>query len=338
VSLLHLGGHALAKGCLFLTADGVRSCSGSYHVRQNGILRAAGWPYGLGALIAAASLSAMPPTVGFVSEWYLFQTVFQGFHLATLGARLTLAVAGAGLALTAAVALATFVKLFGIGLLGHQSAPIPNGRIARPTCGAVLLLGSGVLLLAIGMPWWIKALDGGTDTHLARGVIGSMVVDWVLVPATGGPIGPDHSFAFISPTTLAIAMPLLAILPVLLLYVSSRFRARRSAVWYGGLAPDPANAATTALTFSNAMRTFYSLIYRPRTSTQRETNGQPYFIRRLTYHHAVVPLFAKRLFGPLILGTIGIARAARRLQSGSLNLYLALIGALLVIILALSLL
>ncbi|WP_150291040.1 proton-conducting transporter membrane subunit [Sphingobium estronivorans] len=338
VSLLHLGGHALAKGCLFLTADGVRASTGNYHVRQNGVLRSAGWPLGLGALIAAGSLSAMPPTAGFVSEWYLFQTVFQGFHLATLGARLTLAIAGAGLALTAAVALATFVKLFGIGLLGARPASMPGTRVPGRTNGAVLLLGLGVLVLAIGMPWWIMALDDGVEAHFAPGVIGSMVVGWVLVPATGGPIGPDHSFAFISPTTLAIAMPLLAILPLLLLYVSSRFRVRRSAVWYGGLRPDPARAATTALSFSNAMRTFYSLIYRPQDSTQRETNGQPYFVRRLTYRHAVAPLFAKRLFGPLVMGTVGIASAARRLQSGSLNLYLALIGALLVIILALSLL
>ncbi|MFT3977512.1 MAG: proton-conducting transporter membrane subunit [Sphingomonas bacterium] len=336
VALIHLGGHALAKGCLFLTADGVNARTGSYHVRQSGVLRAAGWPFGLGALIAAASLSAMPPTVGFVSEWYLFQTVFQGFHLATLGDRLTLAIAGAGLALTAAVALATFVKLFGIGLLGR--GPTSPARVHGGTNAAVLALGLGVLALAIGMPWWIMALNDGIEAHFAPGVVGSMVVGWVLVPATGGPIGPDHSFAFISPTTLAITMPLLAILPLLLLYATSRFRARRSAVWYGGLAPDPARAATTALSFSNAMRTFYSLIYRPSTSTERDTNGQPYFVRRLTYRHSVAPVFAKRLFGPVVLGTVRIAGAARRLQSGSLNRYLAMIGGLLVIILALSLL
>ena len=29
------------------------------------------------------SLAAMPPQAGFVSEWFVFQTVFQGFHLPT---------------------------------------------------------------------------------------------------------------------------------------------------------------------------------------------------------------------------------------------------------------
>ena len=34
VALLHLAGHALAKGTLFLTADGLRRDTGSYHIRQ----------------------------------------------------------------------------------------------------------------------------------------------------------------------------------------------------------------------------------------------------------------------------------------------------------------
>ena len=73
----------------------------------------------------------MPPQAGFVSEWYLFQTFFQGFHLSSLASRLVAALAGAGLALTVAIAFATFVKAFGIGLLGRardvsKGAPWPN--------------------------------------------------------------------------------------------------------------------------------------------------------------------------------------------------------------------
>ena len=118
VSLLHLAGHALAKGSLFLTADGLRRATGSYAITASG----AGnhWLFGIGALLGAMSLSAMPPTAGFVSEWFVFQTVFQGFHLPNLAGRLVLALAGAGLALTAAVAFATFVKVFGIGVLGRD--------------------------------------------------------------------------------------------------------------------------------------------------------------------------------------------------------------------------
>jgi hypothetical protein len=44
---------------------------------------------------------------------------------------------------------------------------------------------------------------------------------------------------------------------------------RRAPVWFGGTAPDSARTATTALTFSNALRTFYSFVYRPTAELTR---------------------------------------------------------------------
>ncbi len=335
VALLHLAGHSLAKGALFLAADTVYRTAGSYSIVHTDLLSRSAWPFGLGALFAAMSLAAMPPQAGFVSEWYVFQTIFQGFHLSTLGGRLTLSIAGAGLALTAAVAFATFVKIFGIGLLGRTSRPVaaaPAGSVA-----AVALLGLCVIALAAGMPAWLPALDGtvadlfGTHTAL------DMRVGWVLVPGTGAPIAPDRSFAFISPSLLAIAMPLLSLVPLALLAASRRFPVRRAAVWYGGLPQDPERASTTGLTFSNAMRTFYAFIYRPTLTTTRETNGQPYFIRRLVFSHDVAPIFGPWLFAPAVSLVRRLASRFGLLQSGHLNFYLALIGALLVLILALVL-
>ena len=96
----------------------------------------------------------MPPTAGFVSEWFVFQTVFQGFHLPYLPGRLTLALTGAGLALTAAVAFATFVKVVGLGVLSRSRARA--APIGRPYVGSVGLLGLLVLALAAGMPLWLK--------------------------------------------------------------------------------------------------------------------------------------------------------------------------------------
>jgi hypothetical protein len=64
------------------------------------------------------------------------------------------------------------------------------------------------------------------------------------------------NFSFISPSLLVIVMPLLALLPIVLLLASKRYAVRRTAVWYGGARQDVAWVMTTALTFSNALRTF----------------------------------------------------------------------------------
>lgn len=328
VSLLHLAGHALAKGGLFLAADGVYRATGRYDILHTGLLRRSSWLFGLGALFAAMSLAAMPPQAGFVSEWYMFETVFQGFRLDTLTSRLVMALAGAGLALTVAVAFATYVKVFGVGLLGRSARDFPPVPTA---CGAAVgLLGIGVLALAVGMPLWLDALRVAVNAEFATQSARAMHDGLLLVPLTA-------TFAFISPTKLVIVMPLLALIPVLLVIASRRFAVRRVPVWYGGLAQDPERASTTALTFSNALRTFYSFIYRPTEETQREAKGVHYFVHRLVFSHDVAPIFGPYLFAPVTRAVFGVANRLKALQSGHLNFYLALIGALLVIILALAL-
>ncbi|MGA8706006.1 MAG: proton-conducting transporter membrane subunit [Steroidobacteraceae bacterium] len=329
VALVHLGGHALGKGGLFLCADAVYRASGAYVIAQRGWLKQGGLMIGIGALFATMSLAALPPQIGFASEWLVFQTVFQGFHLSTLAGRLTLALAGAGLALTAAVALATFVKVMGIGLLGAQL----NGHTARISFGyrlTVFCLGCAVLLAAAGLPVWLQGLDQASTLAFGSHSAQSMSDGWLLVPLT-------KTFAFISPSKLIIAFPLLAIVPLLLLLNARRHTIRRTGVWYGGMAQELPMAATTSLSFANATRTFYSFIYRPTLDAAREHAAVAYFIRKLEFDHSVADFFRPILFEPLRRFFWSLAGRVRKLQSGDLNFYVGLIGALLLIILALTL-
>jgi hydrogenase-4 component B len=284
--------------------------------------------FGLGALFAAMSLSAMPPQAGFVSEWYVFQTVFQGFHLSTLAGRLTMALAGAGLALTVAVAFATFVKVFGIGLLGRSTRAV--AAVSPATATVVGLLGLSLLILAVGMPTWLDGLRVAVASEFRTRAASQMHDGLLLVPLTA-------KFAFISPTLLVIVMPLLALIPITLIVAHRRYAVRYAPVWYGGLDQDPERASTTALTFSNAVRTFYSFVYRPTEVIETEAHGPEYFIHRLRFTHDVAPIFGPYLFAPAIRIVYYLAQKLRALQSGHLNFYLALIGGLLVIILALTL-
>ncbi len=329
VALLHLAGHALAKGGLFLTADGAFAATGGYLIRHSLLIKRAAWLFGLGALFCAMSLAAMPPQAGFVSEWFVFETVFQGFHLPGLGGRLVLALAGAGLALTAAVAFATFIKIFGLGLLGGDNHNA--GRVSAGTVASVGILGACVLALAVGMPIWLQALNGATLAEFGVDSAQRMHDGWLLVPLTA-------KFAFISPSLLVIVMPLLSLVPIGLLLLSRGLTVKRAPIWYGGIRQNVAVTATTALTFSNALRTFYSFIYRPTAETEREVTGREYFVKRLVFNEDVAPVFGPYLFAPTVRVVRYAADRARILQSGHLNFYLGLIGLLLVIILGLALL
>jgi formate hydrogenlyase subunit 3/multisubunit Na+/H+ antiporter MnhD subunit len=326
VALLHLAGHALAKGALFFAADGLRNATGSYHIAYAGAGRH--WFFGVGALLAAMSLAAMPPTAGFASEWFVFQTVFQGFHLPYLVGRLTLALTGAGLALTAAVAFAAFAKVVGLGVLSRNR--VPAAFISRPYVGSVGFLGILVLVLGAGLPLWLTALDGATAALFGTQIASRMHDGPLLVPLTA-------KFAFISPSLLVIVMPLLSLIPIALVVAASRKPVRRTPVWYGGLSPDRRRASTTALTFSNAMRTFYSFVYRPTAATERDADAGGYFVTKLSFEHDVAPIFGPLVFQPAVAIVQGLAARLRVLQSGQLNLYLSLIGLLLVLVLGLTL-
>ncbi|NML96380.1 hydrogenase 4 subunit B [Paraburkholderia sp. RP-4-7] len=329
VALLHLAGHSLAKGALFLVADGIQASTGNYDIVPRGWIRNSGFMLGLGALFAVMSLASIPPQAGFVSEWYVFQSVFQGFHLSAFTGRLALVLAGAGLALAAAVALATFVKLFGLGLLGMPD-PDYQRPVPRRSAAAVGVLGLCVLAVAVGAPLWLNALASGARTLFQANSPQAMVSGWLLVPLT-------DKFAFISPSKLVIVMPLLALIPLALLRLTRTRPVRRTAVWFGGMTPHGRDALTTPLTFSNAMRTFYSFVYQPTMSTEREHEQREYFIKRLVFSEGVTDLFERHLFEPAVRIVTWCADKLRALQSGNLNFYLALIGGLLVAILALTL-
>ena len=329
VCLLHLAGHSLAKGTLFLTADGVNRVNGSYTIVQRGVLRNNPAILGIGALFAAMSLAALPPQAGFVSEWYIFQTLFHGMQVNGLPARLTMTVAAAGLALVAAVGLATFAKLFGIGLLGDGH--VHTRHFSGSRSAAIFFLGICVLALAVGMPWWLHALGRGSYQIFGGDAAAQMRNGWLLVPLSG-------KFAFISPSKMILVCPLLALIPITFFLLSRRaFHVRRVPVWSGGRQEDARQIATTSLAFSNALRTFYGFIYGPTHNLEREYDHGPYFVKRLIFNQEVAPIFGPYLFSPLVKATRRVAETVSKLQSGYLNLYNALIGMLLILILGLAL-
>lgn len=333
VGLLHLMGHSLAKGSLFFAADSAAALQGNHHLRQNAILRHAPWTLGLGAVFGAMSLAAMPPTAGFVSEWYLFQSLFHDFKLAGDGSRIALSLAGAGLALTAAVALATMVKLLGVGLLGQNE---PQGahhqkhvaHLAMLPRLAVLATGLAVPVMAISMVTWLPLLRAAAWPQPAAS--SSLVHGWLLVPLSAG-------FAFISPAKLAIATPLLAIIPIALSWARRRMPVRRAPLWCGGEDYAAHAGATTALSFSNALRVFYSFVYRPRNAVARQFEGKPYFLKELQFDYTQAPLFGPWAFDPAVRAVRWLSERLRFLQNGLMNAYLAYVGLLLLIIFAVAL-
>ena len=123
--------HGVAKCGLFASAAFVSSDDGTDDLESlRGVGRrhpVSGAAFGLGSL----TLAGLPPTIGFVSEWFLLEALLQEFRVNGLALRLAMAIAGALVALTAGVAALTFVRLLGLCILGRPERPARHHHGAR---------------------------------------------------------------------------------------------------------------------------------------------------------------------------------------------------------------
>ena len=138
---LQVVAHTVAKSLLFTSSAGIEAATGHDDLEElrgsaGGRGGGRGTPWSrFGLAVGSLTLAGLPPTVGFVSEWFLLESLMQQFRVPGLGYRLVLALAGAAVALTVGFAGVTFVRLVGLICLGGNDppqTPPAHGGAARP--------------------------------------------------------------------------------------------------------------------------------------------------------------------------------------------------------------
>lgn len=339
--------HALAKSLLFVSAAGIEDATGTTDLDQ---LRGIGHRLpisGTGLAIGSLTLAGLPLTTGLVSEWFLLEALMQQFRLSALGFQLPLAIAGALVALTTGFAGFAFVRIVGLTVLGPrtsgETAPGRDvGALGRVAVGALSL---GCVGMAVAAPLEIRAISAGLDPVVGRSLtIGGLRSPWVLQP-----VYPD--FSILSPSWLALAMPVLAVgvLAMALLFGRGRLLAvRRTPPWRSASGGGEAENQYTPWAFANPTRKILANVLLTRTelrTLERRTGGRTETSDRtaagaqLGYTADVVEVVEHWIYRPLLRPLRSVVRLARRLQSGRLDAYVAymLIAVIAVIALAAAL-
>lgn len=122
-ALFHAFNHALFKNLLFLGAGIIQQQTHELNIDMLGGLIKKMPKTSAVFLVGCMSISSLPLFNGFVSEWLAFQTALQVDVLDNGILRSLIPVSAAALALTAALAAACFVKVFGLTFLG-----VPRSR------------------------------------------------------------------------------------------------------------------------------------------------------------------------------------------------------------------
>jgi hydrogenase-4 component B len=144
-ALYHTLNHACFKGLLFLGAGSVLHATGTRNMEEMGGLIKRMPHTALAFLVGSASISALPPLNGFASEWLVFQTLLGGSRIPAPPVALMIPIAVALLALTGGLAMACFVKAFGITFL---ALPRSNAAEQAHECPASMQTGMGILAFA----------------------------------------------------------------------------------------------------------------------------------------------------------------------------------------------
>ncbi|MDR3034429.1 MAG: hypothetical protein LBV78_15170, partial [Kitasatospora sp.] len=163
--------HTVAKSVLMLTGARIESAMGTGDLdRLRGAGRRVPWS-GTGLAVAALTLAGLPLTAGFVSEWFLLESLMQQFRVPGLGFRLVLAVTGAAVALTVGFAGVTFVRMVGLIAAGppqERARTGPDFGWAGRT--GVLTLAACCLGLAMVTPLEIRVIVRGLAPLVPAGV------------------------------------------------------------------------------------------------------------------------------------------------------------------------
>jgi hydrogenase-4 component B len=331
--LYHTLNHASFKGLLFLGAGSVLHATGTRNMeKMGGLIKRMPWT-ALFFLIGAAAISALPPLNGFVSEWIVFQSLLAGFNIPKPELAVLMPLAMGMLALTSGLAAACFVKAFGISFLALPRSPeAENAQEASFS----MLFGMGFLALT--------CIFLGLAPMLIVPFLGKVIGGLGELPATitgltfNLSLQTPEAFGQISPALVALGLAvILGLIPILL----RLFRVNRSLhfgeTWGCGRTGQTPRMEYTATAFAEPLKRVFAELYRP---TKELSIGfhpdSKYFIDSIEYKSEITPLFERWLYDPLLRLIHLISRQIRRLQAGSLHLYLAYIAILLIILLLIA--
>jgi hydrogenase-4 component B len=79
----------------------------------------------------------------------------------------------------------------------------------------------------------------------------------------------------------------------------------------------------SALGFTKPLRLIFEPVLKAHRDVEVLEEGSPYFARRVRYSHAMPALFEEYLYQPFVQAVLWTSEQMRRLQTGSLHLYLA---------------
>ncbi|HET7342969.1 MAG TPA: hydrogenase 4 subunit B, partial [Methylomirabilota bacterium] len=327
--LYHTLNHACFKGLLFLGAGSVLHATHTRNMEALGGLIKRMPRTALLFLVGSAAIAALPPLNGFASEWLVFQTLLGGAALPRPDVSVIMPIAAAMLALTSGLAVACFAKAFGITFLAlPRSDAAAHAREALPSMQVgMTVLALTCVALGLGPFLLVPAL---ASVVVGLGGLPPVAVGFTLAL----PLGVTGTVGQMSPVLVAGGLVLIGAATWLALRLLANRGLRSGATWGCGRIGQTPRMEYTATAYAEPLRRVFAELYRPTEDLSIDFHpDSKYFVQSIVYHSEIHPGFERLLYEPALRLLRAASAVVRRLQAGSVHLYLGYLTLALVVLL-----
>ncbi|RQS63213.1 hydrogenase 4 subunit B [Burkholderia sp. Bp8984] len=322
--LYQIVAHAAFKSLLFLGTGAVLHATGERNLgRLGGLIRFMPWT-AWAVLAGVAASAGLPPLSGFVAEWLLLQGFLFAPRLPDSVLAMTVPIAAALIAMSAALAGYTMVKFFGIVFLGQpREAKLNRARDANTWERlAFCWFAAASVLLGLMPAQFVKLLDRVTHALVGAGV-GADNHGWLLFAPVSAARASYMPAAFM---LFFIACCGLAWVLVRRFYHG---RLRRAAPWGCGFPFTTARMQDTAEGFGQPIREIFAPLLHIERQLPSPFDTQP------AYRVSVTDRTWSALYARIAALTQRAADWAGRLQTGKIAVYLTYSFVVLIVLLML---
>lgn len=328
--LYHLLNHAVFKGLLFLGTGSIIYRIGTKNMEEmGGLAKQMPWT-GFAFLTGALAISAIPPLNGFVSEWFLYQSLFMAGKSDILTFKVLSPLFAVMLALTGALAAMCFVKAYGVTFVGPFRSD--RAREARevpvPMIAGMVILVAGCIVLGLGAPMIAPYIG-----IVASALLGTNPVwvsdDMMVFPGS-------NSQAMLSPPLMFLLLIGLVMFSLFIVWIQGGMKAGRridSVPWACGYAYSSRMAAT-ANAFVQPLRILFHPIYLLRNALIGLGNKiASYSKQAVDYIDRLELIWENNIYGLLARGMFHLGKRVQVIQVGNVQVYCMYIIITLVVLL-----
>ncbi len=327
--LYHLINHAMFKGLLFLGAGSVLFSTGTRNMEVLGGLYKAMPITAVCFLLGSLAISAIPPLNGFVSEWFTYQSLLTVAFEGDIALRCFAAFAVVSLAITGALAVTCFVKVYGVTFSGRcRSEAAKNAKeVPAAMTFAMIVLAVICVCLGVGAPWVAPIIEGVASSVL------STEANFV---ATNMTLVNFNNLGFVSPPLVAILLICCILLPLAIkTAIAGGGKANDRDPWACGYAIER-GMAFTASTVGGQVQHFLKPLYSARRSISNAGGSVATFFNRFSGGAENLEGSSATLSDGLCSIVNWLGRLAQKIEHGNFRVYVIYVVVALVLFLALA--